>query len=84
MNAWEKIYGARRRATDRRLLASMEREIAQAERAQASRTVAEPNSVVPTPNEPKPVHEPPGAFQARIAAAFGRPLTPPARSPTYK
>jgi hypothetical protein len=84
MNPWEKIYGARRRAIDRRLLASMEREIAQAERAQASRTAAAPDPVSMTPNEPKPAHEPPGAFQARIAAAFGRPLTPPARSPTYK
>ena len=73
VNAWEKVFGARRRAIDRRLLASMEREIAQAERAQASRTAVDPNPVSIAPNEPKPACEPPGAFQARIAAAFGRP-----------
>jgi hypothetical protein len=62
----------------------MEKELAQAERAQASRTAAEPNPVLTTPDEPKPAPEPPEAFRKRIAAAFGRPLTPPARSPTYK
>ena len=83
-NSWDKIYAAKRRAIDRRLLASMEREIAQAERAQASRTAIAPDPVPMTPNEPKPAHEPPEASQARIAAAFGRPLTESARSPTYK
>jgi hypothetical protein len=32
MSPWDKIYGARRRAIDRRLLASMEREIAAMEK----------------------------------------------------
>jgi hypothetical protein len=36
MNLWAKLYAAKRRATDRALLASMEREIAQAEKAAAA------------------------------------------------
>jgi hypothetical protein len=35
VNLWNTIHGARRRAIDRALLASMEREIAQAEKAAA-------------------------------------------------
>ena len=75
MSAWQKMFGSRRAAIDRALLASMEREIAQAERAQASRTAVEPDPVPITPKAPKAVHEPPEALRGHIAAAFGRPLT---------
>lgn len=61
MNAWEKIYGASRRAKDRALLASVEREIAQAERIAAK--FAKDNPAPCVDDEER----------ARIARAFGRP-----------
>ena len=61
MNMWQKVYGARRRAIDRKLLASIEREIAQAEKiaAKAAR------------DNPAPCVSDEERF--RIARAFGRP-----------
>ena len=61
MNAWERIYGARRRALDRALLASVEREIAQTERAAAAEAKKNPAPVI---NDEE---------RTRIARAFGRP-----------
>lgn len=60
VNLWSTIHGARRRAIDRALLASMEREIA----AMEKRTVH--SSVKPLDGD--------GDERARIARAFGRPL----------
>jgi hypothetical protein len=50
MNAWEKIYGARRRAIHRKLLASLEREIAQAERIPPRRRKMVPRPALMTKN----------------------------------
>ena len=60
-NFWEKMYGAKRRATDRALLAAMEREIAQAERAAAKFAKENPAPVISDEE------------RFRIARAFGRP-----------
>ena len=59
VNLWNTIHGARRRAIDRALLASMEREIANEERLRAKQAAAA---------------ETPEQRRQRIAAAFGRPL----------
>ena len=61
MNMWAKLYGASRRAKDRALLASVEREIAQAERAAAKFAKENPAPVISDEE------------RFRIARAFGRP-----------
>ena len=61
MNAWEKTFGAIRRANDRKLLAAMEKEIAQAERAAAKFAKENPAPCVSDEE------------RVRIARAFGRP-----------
>ena len=61
LNLWEKMYGAKRRASDRALLASVEREIAQAERAAAKFAKENPAPCVSDEE------------RFRIARAFGRP-----------
>ena len=61
MNAWEKIYGARRRAIDRKLLAAMEREIANEEKLRAKEQTYNPAPCIDDEE------------RARIARAFGRP-----------
>lgn len=60
-NLWNKIHGARRRAIDRALLASMEREISNEERLRAKQAAAD-------------LKETPEQRRQRIARAFGRPL----------
>ena len=61
MNFWERQFGARRRATDRKLLAAMEREITQAERAATAEAKKNPAPVISDEE------------RVRIARAFGRP-----------
>lgn len=61
LNLWEKMYGASRRAKDRALLASVEREIAQAERAAAKFAKENPAPCISDEE------------RIRIARAFGRP-----------
>ena len=65
MSPWEKVFGARRRAIDRRLLASMERELAQA----VSRAKDQPWNP-----DTAPVHQITEEQRQRIARAFGRPV----------
>ena len=60
-NYWQKMFGASRRAKDRALLASVEREIAQAERAAAAEAKKNPAPCVSDEE------------RFRIARAFGRP-----------
>lgn len=59
-NQWSILFGASRRAKDRALLASVEREIAQTERAAAAEAKKNPAPCI-TDEE-----------RARIARAFGR------------
>ena len=59
--SWQKMFGSRRAAIDRALLASMEREIANEERLRAKQAAAE-------------LKETPEQRRQRIARAFGRPL----------
>jgi hypothetical protein len=59
-NQWEILFGASRRAKDRALLASVEREIAQAERAAAKFAKENPAPCVSDEE------------RVRIARAFGR------------
>jgi hypothetical protein len=66
-NLWTKLYAAKRRATDRALLASMEREIAQAEKA-AARAGERPWNP-----ETAPGHQITKEERERISRAFGRP-----------
>jgi hypothetical protein len=63
INDWEKTYGARRRAIDKKLLAEAERQIDQEERAALIL-----NAVNPLP----PVDR--DEARKRIALAFGRTL----------
>lgn len=84
MNAWEKIYGARRRATDRRLLASMEREIAQSEKAGRTRYDGTERDTIVGPAPDLTEASAWKEERARIARAFGRPLPETPRGPTYK
>ena len=65
---WQKMFGSRRAAIDRALLASMEREIAQAEKAS---TKAKDRPWNP---DTAPVHQITEEERLRIARAFGRPL----------
>ena len=58
---WEILFGASRRAKDRALLASIEREIAQAERAATAEAKKNPAPCVSDEE------------RYRIARAFGRP-----------
>ena len=60
-NLWQKTFGAKRRASDRALLASLEREIAQAEKAAAAEAKKHPAPCVSDEE------------RFRIARAFGRP-----------
>ena len=60
-NFWQQTFGASRRAKDRALLASVEREIAQAERAAAKFAKENPAPVISDEE------------RFRIARAFGRP-----------
>ena len=60
-NLWQQTFGASRRAKDRALLASLEREIAQAERVAAAEAKKNPAPCVDDEE------------RARIARAFGRP-----------
>ena len=60
-NNWLSLFGARRAASDRKLLAAMEREIAQAERAAAKFAKENPAPVISDEE------------RFRIARAFGRP-----------
>ena len=60
-NLWQQMFGARRRASDRALLASLERELAQAERAAAAEAKKNPAPCVSDEE------------RFRIAKAFGRP-----------
>ena len=60
-NFWQKTFGAKRRASDRALLASLEREIAQAEKAAAAEAKKHPAPCVSDEE------------RFRIARAFGRP-----------
>ena len=64
-NLWQKMYGARRRAIDRKLLASLERDIADGERIARKMTAAQADAM--------PVHQITEEQRRRIAAAFGRP-----------
>ena len=61
-NTWQRMFGARRRATDRALLAALEREIANEEKLRAS-----PRAPIDIP--PAELNE---AEKRRIARAFGR------------
>ena len=60
-NLWQQTFGASRRAKDKALLASVEREIAQAERAAAKFAKENPAPVISDEE------------RFRIARAFGRP-----------
>ena len=60
-NFWQQTFGAKRRASDRALLASVERELAQAERAAAKFAKENPAPVISDEE------------RFRIARAFGRP-----------
>ena len=60
-NFWERQFGAKRRASDRKLLALLEAEIAQAERAAAKFAKENPAPCVSDEE------------RFRIARAFGRP-----------
>lgn len=63
-NQWATLFGAKRRATDRALLAALEREIANEEKLRAN------------PRQSSPIDVPPAelneAEKRRIARAFGR------------
>ena len=65
VNVWQTLYGARRRAIDRKLLASLERDIADGERIARKMTAAQADDM--------PVHQITEEQRRRIAAAFGRP-----------
>ena len=58
-NLWQKMYGAKRRASDRRLLALLEKEIADEEKLRAKQAARD-------------ARESPEDQRRRIAAAFGR------------
>jgi hypothetical protein len=60
-NQWETLFGASRRAKDKALLQSLEREIANEEKARAAEAKANPAPCVDAEE------------RARIARAFGRP-----------
>ena len=64
MSRWQKMFGSRRAAIDRALLASMEREIANEERLRAKQATADPGGRNAPEQSP----------DARIARAFGRPF----------
>lgn len=63
-NFWQKMYGAKRRAIDRKLLASLERDIADGERIARKMTATEADAM--------PAHQITEDQRRRIAAAFGR------------
>jgi hypothetical protein len=60
-NNWLSLFGAKRRATDRALLAAMEREIANEEKLRAAEAKKNPAPVISDEE------------RFRIARAFGRP-----------
>ena len=60
-NLWSTMFAARRRAIDRALLASLEREIAQTEKAAAAEAKKHPAPVISDEE------------RFRISRAFGRP-----------
>ena len=62
-NTWQRMFGARRRASDRALLASLEREIANEEKLRAS---GRQKAAIELPTDKTEERE-------RIARAFGRP-----------
>ena len=68
-NLWLKMYGARRRAIDRKLLASLERDIADGEKIAA----ANARKATAAKADDMPVHQVTEEQRRRIAAAFGRP-----------
>jgi hypothetical protein len=69
VNLWQTMFGAKRRASDRALLASLERDIANGEKIAAANarkmTAAEADAM--------PVHQISEEERRRIARAFGRP-----------
>ena len=65
INLWQKMYGARRRAIDRKLLASLERDIADGERIARKAAASQADDM--------PMHQITEEQRRRIAAAFGRP-----------
>ena len=67
-NTWATMFGAKRRASDRALLASLEREIVEAERAAKAREKAGQTRY--PKDEPAPCVS--DEERARIARAFGR------------
>ena len=60
-NYWQQMFGAKRRATDKALLAAMEREIANEEKLRAAEAKKHPAPVISDEE------------RIRIARAFGRP-----------
>lgn len=64
-NTWQRMFGAKRRATDRALLAALEREITAEEKLRAN-----PRQAAPIDIPPAELNE---AEKRRIARAFGRP-----------
>ena len=87
MNLWTKLYAAKRRAIDRALLASMEREIANEEKLRASpewSKLQRPITAAEMIDHPEAAAEAicgdvnrikrAESERARIARAFGRPL----------
>ena len=64
-NFWQATFGARRRAIDRKLLASLERDIADGERIARKAAASQADDM--------PVHQVTEEQRRRIAAAFGRP-----------
>jgi hypothetical protein len=79
INEWEKTYGARRRAIDRKLLAEVERQITAQERATLAQDARLTSTLRQSPKTPE--HNPTPAStpstldeiaRNRIAKAFGR------------
>ena len=61
-NYWQTMFGAKRRASDKALLAALEREIANEEKLRAKQAKENP---APCPSDEE---------RFRIARAFGRPI----------
>ena len=67
-NLWEKVFGAKRRASDKALLASLERDIANGEKIAA----ANARKMTAAEAADMPVHQITEEERRRIARAFGR------------
>ena len=86
-NYWQKMFGAKRRASDKKLLASLERDIANGEKLAAINTeklaaaaangerlaAANARKATAYQADDMPVHQISEEQRKRIAAAFGRP-----------